>query len=50
MTRIDLALSDDFVPNFDLAIGGPVAGAACGMIHILRPLFFFSKSLIVVGT
>ena len=43
--RINLALLDDFVLNFDVAIGG----AACAMIHILRPCFLIPKPLIVAG-
>ena len=46
MFRINLALLDDFVLNFDVAIGG----AACAMIHILRPCFLIPKPLIVAGT
>ena len=43
---INLALLDDFVLNFDVAIGG----AACAMIHILRPCFLIPKPLIVDET
>ena len=39
VSTINLARLDDFVLNFDVENGG----AACAMIHILRPCFFDSK-------